>query len=190
MLGAISDFGAYGMLIMPVSWMLTVVLVIAAIIDGWKFRVPNWLTFPLILSGWGCSWAIFGWPGLWASLQGTAVGLGLLLPAYAIGGMGAGDVKLLAGVGAWLGMRDTLWAFVVSAIVGAVLAVGMALYRGNWRHHQQQLVEILREIMIIRNPEELAARAAERKPQMLLLPYGIPIALGTIGYFVYAGMLL
>lgn len=190
MLGAVSDPSAHGTLIMGVSWFLTVVLVVAAAIDGWKLKVPNWLTIPLIVSAWGCSGALFGWSGLWASLQGTAVGLGLLLPAYAIGGMGAGDVKLLAGVGAWLGMIDTLWAFVVSAIVGAALAIGMVLYRGGWRRHQQQFVAIVQEILTVRNPEELAARAAERKPQMLLLPYGIPIALGTIGYFLYSGMLL
>lgn len=190
MLGAVSDWAGHGMLVMAVSWMLTVVLVVAAVIDGWKLKVPNWLTFPLILAGWGWSWAMFGWSGLWASLQGTAVGLGLLLPLYAIGGMGAGDVKLLAGVGAWLGMVDTLWAFAISAVVGAILAGGMVLYRGSWKQHQLQLIEIVQEILTIRNPEQLAARAAERKPKMLLLPYGIPIALGTISYFVYWGMLL
>jgi len=190
MLGAVSDPSAHGTLIMAVSWFLTVVLVAAAVIDGWKLKVPNWLTVPLVLSAWGCSGAMFGWSGWWASLLGTAVGLGLLLPAYAIGGMGAGDVKLLAGVGAWLGMTDTLWAFAVSAVVGAVLAVGMVLWRGAWKHHQQQFLGIVQEILTVRNPEELAARAAERKPRMLLLPYGIPIALGTIAYFAYTGMLL
>jgi len=190
MLSLVSDWSAHAILVMGISWFLTVVLVVAAVIDGWKLKVPNWLTFPLIVSGWSCSWAMFGWSGLWASLQGTAVGLGLLLPAYAIGGMGAGDVKLLGGVGAWLGMMDTLWAFAISAVVGAGLAIGMVLYRRAWRHHQQQFVAILQEILTVRNPEELAARAAQRKPQMLLLPYGIPIALGTIAYFLYAGMLL
>lgn len=190
MLEAVSNPSAYPTLVMSVSWFLTVMLVVAAVIDGWKLKVPNWLTFPLVLSGWGCSWAMFGWSGLWASLLGTAVGLGLLLPVYAIGGMGAGDVKLMAGVGAWLGMTDTVWAFVLSAGAGAVLAVAMVLYRGTWKHHQQQFVAIVQEILIVRNPEELAARAAERKPRMLLLPYGIPIALGTIVYFAYSGMLL
>ncbi|MHC4180779.1 MAG: A24 family peptidase [Planctomycetota bacterium] len=76
-------------------WLLTVVLVVAAVIDGWKLKVPNWLTFPLVISGWVYSAAFFGWSGLGWSLVGTGVGLALLLPAYAIGGMGAGDVKLL-----------------------------------------------------------------------------------------------
>ncbi|MFM7919047.1 MAG: prepilin peptidase, partial [Planctomycetaceae bacterium] len=41
----------------------------------------------------------------------------------------------------------------------------------------------------IRNPEKLSAIAAERKPRMLLLPYGIPICIGTIGYFCYQNMI-
>jgi len=49
---------------------------------------------------------------------------------------------------------------------------------------------ILNEILVIRNPEQLAAIAAERKPTMLLLPYGIPIAIGTIAYFLWTGMLV
>ena len=92
-------------------WLVTVTLIVAAVIDGLKLKVPNWITFPMILSGWVYSTVAFGWEGLAASLLGTAVGLGLLLPAYAIGGMGAGDVKLLAGVGAWMGAIITIYAF-------------------------------------------------------------------------------
>ena len=83
--------------------LVSVVLIAAAVIDGWKLKVPNWITFPMVLGGWTFSTYMFGWEGLVASLIGTAVGLALLLPAYAIGGMGAGDVKLLAGVGALVG---------------------------------------------------------------------------------------
>ena len=83
------------------SWVVTFLLVAAAIIDGWKLKVPNWLTFPMIMAGWIYSTVYFGWEGLGWSLAGTVAGLALLLPLYAIGGMGAGDVKLLAGVGAW-----------------------------------------------------------------------------------------
>ena len=108
-------------------WLLSVVLVVAAVIDGWKLKVPNWITFPLVVSGWIYSTAYFGWEGLGWSLLGTVVGLALLLPAYAIGGMGAGDVKLLAGVGAWVWATTTLYAFCVSAVVGGVIAVAMVL---------------------------------------------------------------
>jgi prepilin peptidase CpaA len=171
-------------------WLLSVVLVVAATIDGWKLKVPNWITYPLIVSGWVYSVAYFGWEGLLWSLLGTAVGLLLLLPAYAIGGMGAGDVKLLAGVGAWVWATTTLYAFCVSAIIGGAIAVVMVISRRTWYHHIDQFWAIVNEILVIRNPEKLAVIAAERKSRMLLLPYGIPIAIGTIVYFVWSGMLV
>jgi prepilin peptidase CpaA len=171
-------------------WLVTVALVVAAIIDGYKLKVPNWLTFPLVFGGWAYSGLAFGWEGLGYSLLGTAVGLGLLLPAYAIGGMGAGDVKLLAGVGAWVWGTVTFYAFCVSAVVGGLIAVGMVLYRRSWRKHRQQFEAIFMEVITLRDPNQLAALAAERKSSMLLLPYGIPIAIGTIAYFAWTGMLL
>jgi prepilin peptidase CpaA len=177
-------------------WLVSGVLVIAAVIDGVRLKVPNWLTFPFILSGWfvsvllaissGQPW----WLGLAWSLFGTAVGLALLLPLYAIGGMGAGDVKLLMGVGAWVHGSVTMYAFCVSAIVGAVLALLLVAVRGNWWRHYTQFWMILGEISSIRDPNQLAERAAARKSSMLLLPYGIPIALGTILYFAWTGMLV
>ncbi len=169
---------------------VSVVLIAAAVIDGWKLKVPNWITFPLVISGWVASAVFYGWAGLGCSLVGTVVGLLVLLPAYAIGGMGAGDVKLMAGVGAWIGLSQTLWAFAFSALVGAIIAVLMVLYRRKWRHHQTQFFHILTEMLVIRDPNKLSAIAAERKSSMLLLPYGIPIAIGTIGYFVYLGYTL
>src|SRR5438552_3791472 len=110
-------------------WLVTVVLVVAAVIDGWRLKVPNWVTFPLVIGGWVYSTVAFGWAGLGWSLVGTVVGLALLLPAYAVGGMGAGDVKLLAGVGAWVWAGTTFWAFCVSAVAGGIIAVGMVLVR-------------------------------------------------------------
>jgi prepilin peptidase CpaA len=171
-------------------WFLSALLVTGAVIDGWKLKVPNWLTFPMVIGGWIYSTAAFGWAGLWWSFLGTAVGLGLLLPAYAIGGMGAGDVKLLAGVGAWVHGTVTFYAFCVSAVIGGIIAVAMVLYRRKWGQHQAQFTAIVTEILTIRDPNQLAALAAERKRSMMLLPYGIPIAIGCIGYFVWTGMLL
>src|SRR3954466_13716252 len=82
----------------------------AAVIDWWKFKVPNKLTFPLILGGWLLGllnlWELVpfgGQGGLGEALAGTFLACGLLLPVYAIGGMGAGDVKMTMGFGAWIG---------------------------------------------------------------------------------------
>jgi prepilin peptidase CpaA len=177
-------------LIWLVCWGVTITLVVAAVIDGYKLKVPNWITFPMIAGGWLASGLMFGWAGLGWSLVGTAVGLGLLLPAYAIGGMGAGDVKLLAGVGAWVGAGLTFRAFVVSAMVGGLIALVMVVYRRRWGHHKNQFLMILSEILILRDPEQLSKIAADRKSTMMLLPYGIPIAIGSIGYFAFMGFLL
>lgn len=170
--------------------LVSVVLILAAIIDGWKLKVPNWITFPMIISGWLVSSYLFGWNGLFYSVVGTGVGLALLLPAYAIGGMGAGDVKLLAGVGAWVWGTVTFFAFCASAVIGGLIAIGMVLVSGKVRHHVFQFRVIASEIATVRNPEILACAAAERKSTMMLLPYGIPIAIGTIAYFAWMGFLM
>jgi prepilin peptidase CpaA len=171
-------------------WLLSAILVFAAVIDGLKLKVPNWITLPLVVGGWVYSTAYFGWEGLGWSLLGTVIGLALLLPAYAVGGMGAGDVKLLAGVGAWMGGTTTLYAFCVSAIVGGVIAIVMVVWKHDWYHHTYQFWAIVNEILEVRDPNVLSAMAAKRKSAMLLLPYGIPIAIGSIAYFAWAGMLI
>src|SRR5436305_4187937 len=133
-------------------------LVVAAVIDGWKLKVPNWLTFPLVLSGWLlgiCHDAGMldgtGTGGFGASLAGTAVGFALLFPVYSIGGMGAGDVKMQMGFGAWIGAfygyKDGLpiiwWASGFGAIICGVIALRMMLARGKWRQNFSDTRDIL-----------------------------------------------
>jgi len=164
------------------------VLIVAAYIDGKELRVPNWITFPMVLSGLVFSSWMNGWSGLGDGLLGMVVGLACLLPLYSVGGMGAGDVKLMAGMGAWLGATVTFYAFCVSTVVGAVIAILMMLYKKDYQKHYANLLLILSEWMTIKNPKELARLAAERKPTMTLLPYGIPICIGSIAYFLYEGL--
>src|SRR5437016_2490354 len=92
-------------------WFVCVAMIVAAVIDGWKLKVPNWLTFPLVISGWllGLCHNLellpesTGVGGIGASLAGTFLGFILLYPVFAIGGMGAGDVKMQMGFGSWIG---------------------------------------------------------------------------------------
>lgn len=169
--------------------LVSIILIVAAWIDGKELRVPNWITFPMVLSGLVYCTVTGGWSGLGFGLVGMCVGLLTLLPLYAVGGMGAGDVKLMAGIGAWLGWEITFYAFCVSTIVGAIMAVCMALYRKSFKKHYENFQMIALEWMQVRNPRELSQIAAERKSSMLLLPYGIPICIGSIGYFMYTGIM-
>jgi prepilin peptidase CpaA len=172
-----------------VVWLVSVILVEAGIIDGRQLRVPNWLTFHFVVGGLAYACWTEGREGLLWSLAGTGVGLITLLPLYAIGGMGAGDVKLMAGVGAWMGPATTLGAFVCSALVGGLFGMVMIVASGDWIRHWVMFQTIGHEIVSIRNPSRLAELAGERKKTMMLLPYGIPIAVGSILYFGWTRML-
>jgi prepilin peptidase CpaA len=173
-----------------VIWLVSFVLIEAAIIDGRSLRVPNWLTYHFLLGGLAFAFLRGGSPFFLSSLAGAGMGLLLLLPLYSIGGMGAGDVKLLAGLGAWVGPWLTAGAFICSALAGALIAVGMIIYSGQLWRHLAMMQTIASEVIAVRNPVALSERAAQRKPAMLLLPYAIPIAAGSIAYFVGAGMLI
>jgi prepilin peptidase CpaA len=188
-------------------WPLTfvcVAMIVAAVIDGWKLKVPNWLTFPLVLSGWVLGLLHnFGWleatgtGGLGASLTGAAFGFVLLFPVYAIGGMGAGDVKMQMGFGAWIGafygfdgidgspgaLKIIWWAFALAVIIGGVLATGMIFVRGQFRRNLLNTKAILGDLA--GGVGNAAGKAADRKPRMHLLPYGIPLCLGFISYLIF-----
>jgi prepilin peptidase CpaA len=172
-----------------VAYLVSFVLIEAAIIDGRALRVPNWLTFHFLAGGAIYAYCVGGGTLLLWSIAGAVVGLISLLPLYAIGGMGAGDVKLMAGVGAWIGPVLTGWAFLATAIVGGVMGLAMMAYSGELVRHLALTQVIGREILAVRDPAALSEIAARRKPTMLLLPYGIPIAVGTIAYLAWAGLL-
>ena len=163
----------------PSNWPLLVVclaMIAAAVIDWWKFKVPNKLTFPVILSGWLLGLINnFGWlpgdaaGGLGAALVGTFLGLALLLPVYAIGGMGAGDVKMTMGFGSWVGafygVDPGLWiifyAFCAGTIAGGIIATVMILVRGHDRGRRDRLVEIqsTQQAHLSADHQRLGARA-------------------------------
>lgn len=170
-------------------WLVAVTLVVAAVIDGLYLKVPNWLTVPMILSGLVFSYSAAGWQGLGWSLLGTIVGLVLLLIVYSIGGMGAGDVKLLAGIGAWMHVEHTFWIFIATTVVGGIMAFIMIAASGRWKKHFGQMKMITQEIVEVRDPETLFAIAKERKPRMMLLPYGVPMTIAALGYFATQGLL-
>ena len=179
-----------------VFWVVSIFAVVAAYIDGKELRVPNKLTFPMIIAGWifctvnaamnGQGWYV----GLGYSLLGTVAGLCTLLPAYAIGGMGAGDAKMMAAIGAWLGATIVFYSFCVGTIVGGIMAVIMIVSAGDTMKHYHQFFMILNEFQTVRDPEKLAKIATERKTTMRLLPYGIPMAIGTVLYLAWMGKLV
>jgi prepilin peptidase CpaA len=184
--------------------LVSLAMIVAAIIDGWKLKVPNALTFPLIISGWILgllnTFQILpdsGSGGIGGSLTATVLGFALIFPVYAIGGMGAGDVKMQMGFGAWVGAYYSfgqaqyivLIAFCWGAIIGGIIAFFMILFRRQISNNILNTREILSDLAT-KSVDETEQKAAARKPRMHLLPYGIPLCLGFLGYLAYLHLYL
>lgn len=114
---------------------LLAALVWAAAGDVASRRIPNYLTFSLVLVGLAQSLTPWAVTRPLSSLSGLGVGFALPLVGYVLGGMKAGDVKLMAGVGAWLGPLAAFQVFAVAAIAGAAYV----LLHGLWHRRLVQL---------------------------------------------------
>jgi prepilin peptidase CpaA len=179
----------------------------SAIIDWWKFKVPNVLTMPVIVLGWmfglmhNFGWHIVpgdGVGGIGAALAGTAMG-SLLLLAYIIGGMGAGDVKMCMGFGAWIGafygivpgepetaQGQALWIILYAQfagiLVGGVIGMVMILLRMEFKKNVEHARSIVMDAVTTGSIGKMAERANERRPRWHRLPYGVPMCIGFLGY--------
>jgi Flp pilus assembly protein protease CpaA len=94
-------------------------------------KIPNWVTFTGVALGLMAQFWLLGFPGLLDGFLGFALGFALYFPIYAFGYMGAGDVKLLMAVGAWIGWRGCLYVAAGAVVIGAVYALGEIIYRGR-----------------------------------------------------------
>jgi prepilin peptidase CpaA len=95
----------------------------SAFTDLWKFKVYNLLTIPLLFSGFIYHGIVGGAPEFSISLMGALFGFASLIVLYVMGGTGAGDVKLMSAVGAWLGLPMIYHVFIASAIAQGLYAV-------------------------------------------------------------------
>ena len=152
----------------------------AAAWDMRQRRVPNLLVFPATLLGVVLQLALSGWQGGLAAFGGMAVGLVLLLPGYLLGTTGAGDVKLMAAVGTFLGPQEAALAALGSIAVGSVVALGYAassLFQRNsvspWRRYGL----MFRTFFTTFQPVYLAP--AEGEVMGRKFPFAVSIALGT-----------
>ena len=112
---------------------LVVLLVWAAATDVRARRIPNWLTLPMVVTGLAHSLLASSHGGVWGSLAGVAAGFGLTFAMFALGAMGGGDVKLFAGIGAWLGPAGVFYVFLVETVLGMVIVLAQAAWGGRLR---------------------------------------------------------
>jgi prepilin peptidase CpaA len=157
---------------------------VAGVIDIRRFRVPNAVTLPLFLSGILYHTILSGWEGLLLSGLGAVFGLGVLLIPYMLGGMGSGDVKLLAGVGAWLGIPTTIYVFVIAAFAAGAHALVIGARHGGMRRAASAAVIVMLQIrnigrhLVPTERIESVSESPERRKH--LVPFAAMIAVGVI----------
>ena len=155
-------------------FVLPIALALAAWIDLRQRRIPNWLSLTGIVAGFFLWVSHAGWSGLLQGFLGLLVGGALFMPFYLMRGMGAGDVKLMAAVGTFLGPTHAFFCGLLIAIVGGVIALIEALRTGRLR---EALSDTL-NLVLRRRPVKTLERSARHES----IPYGLAIALGTLIY--------
>jgi prepilin peptidase CpaA len=141
-------------------------------------RIPNYLTLGTAVAGLAYNFMVQGLPGLTGGLLGMLLGFSLLILPYLWGGMGAGDVKALAALGAWLGPQFTLFLFCYMGIAGGVIAVGYLVWQGTlWQKIKEGWVFLLN--LILCRPD---GAPSPPSPSQLTqgIPYGVAIAVGMV----------
>ena len=140
-------------------------------------KIPNYLTLGAALAGLLYNLAVSGLSGLTSGILGLFLGFGFLILPYILGGMGAGDVKALAALGAWLGPFGTVCLFCYMAIAGGVMSLGVLIWRGLlW----QKLLNV-----VLCRDKVSALFPAQKTPG---IPYGVAMALGMLALLMTGGI--
>ena len=157
-------------------WSIFAVLAVAAIWDIASRRIPNWLVVPFLAAGLVMSGWHQGVKGLEVSLGGIAVAAAIVGPVCWLGGMGMGDLKLCAGIGAWIGPGQVFFALVMTALAGGLIGVCYAASRGALGRSLDNTGDLLasrfrgtaRQVSSLNNPAGLS------------IPYAPAIAIGAV----------
>lgn len=155
-----------------------VLVLLACIPDLRTRRIPNALTLGAAVVALAFHTATNGWSGLATSAGGWLLGAAVFFPIFALRGMGAGDVKLLAAVGAWLGPGQVIWVALITSVAGGVLGLLVSLFNGYLRTATTNMFALLMHWRVsgIRPVEQLTL-SGSRGPR---LAYAVPIAFGTL----------
>jgi prepilin peptidase CpaA len=167
--------------VMPMSIMHAAALSVASfacVFDLRTRRIPNWLTFGAAAAGLVFHVVTEGPGGILQGVGGWATGVALLILPYALGGMGAGDVKLVGALGAWLGPGDTFWLAMYTGVAGAAMALIVGAWHGYLRRAWSNIWLLLTHWRIngLKPFPELTL-GTSRGPR---LAYAAPILVGMI----------
>ena len=145
-------------------------------------RIPNWLTFSLALSGIATSFTAGAIVGPQLSFAGFAVGFALPLVLFLLGALGGGDVKLLAGVGAWFGPGVVFGVFLLAAVLGAVMVIAQALAQRRTKVLLRNTAMVAINLAHVNDVGLDHAKATGQSCRSVdrPLPYAVPVLAATL----------
>jgi prepilin peptidase CpaA len=156
---------------------LLVLLVLAAGWDLRERRIPNWITLLLIVSGFARCCILRGTPGPGTAALGMLAGAAIPFALFAIGALGAGDVKLMAGVGAWVGPVPALAVFLIAGVVGMVVVLAQAGLQGRTALLFRNSAVVALNLIYVRQVGLKHATDTGRSTRSVdrPLPYAVPV---------------
>lgn len=169
---------------MPLALKITLIaLVVSAGISDLRTRkIPNWLNLSGLILGLGLNALLLHGHGVVVALLGFGLSLLIYIPLYLVRGMGAGDVKLMAAIGSIAGPHNWLVIFVVTALLGGVLALALVFFKKRIPETLSNLFTIVGELAHGKAPFRKDAALDMRSPRSLGLPHGTVIALGSLAF--------
>jgi len=156
---------------------LTIILLIAAITDIRFQKIPNWLTYPAMILAITYHTGMNGAGGLLFSVEGLGLGTAIWLLPYIMGGMGAGDAKLMGAVGALIGPKEVFIASLFTAVTGGIYALIILALHGYLKENAKRYGIMLKTFLLTRNLVYIPPSERKNNPKLC---YGIAIALGTL----------
>ena len=166
---------------------LSVLVVAAGVYDLRTRKIPNWLNLSGIVLGLGLNTLFAHGPGVSLAVCGLLFSLAVYVPLYLMRGMGAGDVKLMAAVGALAGPQNWLGIFVITALLGGACSLILIFLRRQARRTFLNVGFILHELLHARMPSHARPQLDIRNRDALRLPHGTVIAAGSLAYLFLAG---
>ena len=165
----------------PVTQIILLLIVLPAAVFDVRFRkIPNWLAIAGAILGISLNTFLYGSAGLRMGALGLLVAFGVYFMLYALRAMGAGDVKLMGAVGALVGPANWFGIFVISAVLGGIMALILVLSKGRLQRTLFNVGFILSEMKSGR-PAYLGKEELDVKnPKALGLPHGAVIAVGCV----------
>ncbi|WP_419955713.1 A24 family peptidase [Neobacillus niacini] len=165
---------------------LVIVLCICFYTDIKTRKIFNYITFPTMLFGLFYNLLISGVDGLLFSGKGFLIGLALLFIPYMLGGMGAGDVKLMAAIGALMGTSFIFYSFIYTALIGGLIALLLIIKTKGVIKTIKSFSFNFTNVVFLKSSLGSIILSNE-KINSISFPYGVAIVLGTLCTLVWGG---